>query len=118
VAGYVGDLDQVGAALHRRGQRSPARRLWPAKAEASSPSLAAAVLTMVATLRAARQAAFLYFDDDRDPDLRSDGGVKICLDVRRLNSNNQRVTSYFFPRAKVRALIPPPHRRIDGEVAS
>jgi len=50
VASYVGDLDQVSAEVTK-----PARRLWPAKAAVSSPSLAAAALTMVATLRATRR---------------------------------------------------------------
>jgi hypothetical protein len=61
---------------------------------------------------------FLYFDDDRNPDLGSDRGVKVGLDLRRLNSNDQRITSDFFPRAKMRTLIPPAHRWIDGDVAS
>src|SRR5215471_11721118 len=61
---------------------------------------------------------FLYFDDDRNPDLGSDRGVKVGLDLRRLNSNDQRITSDFFPRAKMRTLIPPAHRWIDGDVPS
>jgi hypothetical protein len=60
----------------------------------------------------------LYFDDDRNPDLGSDRGVKVGLDLRRLNSNDQRITSDFFPRAKMRTLIPPAHRWIDSDVAS
>src|SRR5262245_37130575 len=43
VAGHVGDLDRL---AFTAVVTKPARRLWPAKAEASSPSLAARALTM------------------------------------------------------------------------
>jgi hypothetical protein len=52
VAGHVGNLDQVRAALHRGGHDAG---LCPAKAAASSPILAAALLTVVATLGAVRR---------------------------------------------------------------
>jgi hypothetical protein len=60
----------------------------------------------------------LYFDEDWHPNFGRNGRVKISFDFGCCDRHDQRIPRCPVPSLKVRALVPPSHRRIHCDVAA